>query len=62
MRITAVRAVTCEIPLSRPIVMGEIRFDARKYILVVVETDVGITGVGFGMTRHAPIAASSCAR
>jgi L-alanine-DL-glutamate epimerase-like enolase superfamily enzyme len=57
MRIASVRAVTCEIPLSRPIVMGELRFDAREYILVIVETDEGVRGLGYGMTRNAPVAA-----
>lgn len=57
MRITGVRAVTCEIALPRPIVMGELRFDAREYIVVVLETDEGIAGVGFGMTRGAPVGA-----
>ena len=57
MRITGVRTVTCEIALPRPIVMGELRFDAREYIVVVLETDEGIAGVGFGMTRGAPVGA-----
>jgi L-alanine-DL-glutamate epimerase-like enolase superfamily enzyme len=57
LRITGVRAITCEIPLTRPIVMGDLRFDAREYVLVMVETDAGITGLGFGMTRNAPVAA-----
>lgn len=57
MRITGVRSVTCEIALPRPIVMGELRFDAREYVIVVIETDAGIAGVGFGMTRGAPVAA-----
>ncbi len=56
-RITGVRTVTCEIALPVPIVMGELRFDAREYIVVVIETDQGISGVGFGMTRGAPVAA-----
>jgi L-alanine-DL-glutamate epimerase-like enolase superfamily enzyme len=56
-RITGVRSVTCEIALPRPIVMGELRFDAREYIVVIIETDQGIAGVGFGMTRGAPVGA-----
>ena len=60
MRITGVRTITCDIPLPHPIVMGELRFDSREYVLVVIETDSGARGVGFGMTRDAPIGAISC--
>jgi len=56
MIITEVRATTCSIPLTTPIVMGELRFDAREYIVVEVVTDEGLTGVGFGMTRNGPVA------
>lgn len=57
MKITSVRAITCEIPLARPIVMGDLRFDSREYIVVIVETDEGVRGLGYGMTRNAPVAA-----
>jgi L-alanine-DL-glutamate epimerase-like enolase superfamily enzyme len=57
MRITSVTATTCVVPLPRPIVMGEIRFDAREYVVVEVTTDAGQTGIGFGMTRDSPVAA-----
>ena len=57
MKITSVRATTCEIPLARPIVMGDLRFHAREYVLVQIGTDTGITGLGFGMTRNAPVGA-----
>jgi L-alanine-DL-glutamate epimerase-like enolase superfamily enzyme len=57
MRITEVRSTTCRIPLERPIVMGAIRFDAREYLVVEIRTDEGVTGIGFGMTRDAPLAA-----
>ena len=55
MRITAVTATTCVVPLPRPIIMGEIRFDAREYIVVEITADTGQTGIGFGMTRTAPV-------
>lgn len=55
MKITGVRTATCNIPLARPIVMGELRFESREYVIVTLETDVGIVGVGFGMSRNAPI-------
>ena len=57
MKISSVRAITCEIPLARPIVMGDLRFDSREYILVIIETDDGVRGLGYGMTRSAPVAA-----
>lgn len=57
MRIVEVRATTCDVPLPRPIVMGEIHFDSREYLVVEVVTDTGLTGVGFGMTRGSPVAA-----
>ena len=57
MRVSGVRVTTCRIPLSSPIVMGEIRFDAREYLLVEVRTDEGVVGTGYGMTRDAPLAA-----
>jgi D-arabinonate dehydratase len=56
MRITAVRATTVDVPLPRPIVMGEIRFESREYLVVEIETDDGHTGIGFGMTRNSPAA------
>lgn len=57
MRIRDVRAVTVDIPLDRPIIMGPIRYDSREYLIVEVTTEDGLTGIGFGMTRNAPIAA-----
>ena len=56
MKITRVRAVTCDVPLPHPIVMGDLRFESREYILVQVATDAGAVGLGFGMTRGAPVA------
>ncbi len=56
MKVTTVRATTVDVPLARPIVMGEIRFDSREYLVVEVETDRGLTGIGFGMTRNSPAA------
>jgi L-alanine-DL-glutamate epimerase-like enolase superfamily enzyme len=57
MIVTGVRAVTVDVPLPRPIVMGDLRFESREYVVVVVETDAGVTGIGFGMTRNAPVGA-----
>jgi L-alanine-DL-glutamate epimerase-like enolase superfamily enzyme len=36
--------------------MGDIRYDSRQYVIVIIETDAGITGSGFGMTRGSPVA------
>jgi L-alanine-DL-glutamate epimerase-like enolase superfamily enzyme len=57
LKITEVRVVTCDIPLARPIIMGDLRYDSRDYIVVEVRTDEGLSGVGFGMARYAPVAA-----
>jgi L-alanine-DL-glutamate epimerase-like enolase superfamily enzyme len=57
MIVTGVRVVTCDVPLPRPIVMGDLRFESREYVVVAIETDAGVTGIGFGMTRNAPVGA-----
>lgn len=57
MRVTEVRAITCDVPLERPIVLGDLRYDSRDYVVVEVRTDSGPRGFGFGMARYAPVAA-----
>jgi len=56
-KITEVRATTCDVPLPRPIIMGDLRYDSREYLVVEVVTDAGATGIGFGMTRNSPVGA-----
>ena len=56
MKIVDVRATTCDVPVPRPIVMGDLRYDTRDYIVVEIVTDEGVSGFGFGMARYAPIA------
>lgn len=56
MKIRSVRAITVDVPLTRPIIMGPIRYDSREYVIVEVMTDEGLSGIGFGMTRNAPVA------
>ena len=56
MKIVDVRATTCDVPVPRPIVMGDLRYDTRDYIVVEITTDEGVSGFGFGMARYAPIA------
>lgn len=58
MTITAVRTVTCDIPLPRPVAMGDVRCESRDHVMVVIETDAGVAGMGFGMTRNSPIGAT----
>ena len=41
MKITEVRATTCDVPLPRPIIMGDLRYDSREYLVVEVVTDTG---------------------
>lgn len=53
--ITRVEAWTCRIPLRRPIVMGELRYEYREYLVVRLSTAGGLQGVGVGMTRNAPL-------
>ena len=36
MKITEVRATTCDVPLPRPIIMGDIRYDSREYVVVEI--------------------------
>jgi len=55
-KIVDVRATTCDVPVPRPIVMGDLRYDTRDYIVVEIRTDEGVSGFGFGMARYAPIA------
>ncbi len=55
MKIVDVRAVTCDVPVPRPIVMGDLRYDTRDYVIVEVITDEGVSGFGFGMARYAPV-------
>jgi L-alanine-DL-glutamate epimerase-like enolase superfamily enzyme len=56
MKITEVRVLTCDVPLSRPVVLGEVKYASRDYVVVEIRTDEGYSGVGFGMARYAPVA------
>lgn len=57
MLVNRLHVATFDVPLRRPIIMGSLRFDSREYLVVEVQTDAGFSGVGFGMTRNAPVAA-----
>ena len=56
MVITEIRVATCDIPLSNPVMLGEIRYDSRDYVLVEITTDDAVSGVSFGLARHSPVA------
>ncbi len=57
MRITTVRAMTLTIPLDAPVVLGGgLRITEREYLLVVLITDTGLTGVGWSYTRGGDLA------
>ncbi len=55
MRIESIVARNVAVPMSRPIVMGDLRYDAREYLIVEIRTDEGVVGQAFGMTRNGPI-------
>lgn len=55
MRIESIVARTVAVPMSRPVVMGDLRYDVREYLIVEIRTDEGVVGQGFGMTRNGPI-------
>lgn len=57
MKITEVRASTVDVPLSHPVILGEVRYPSRDYVIVEIATDEGISGLGYGMARYAPVAA-----
>lgn len=57
MKIRTVQAVTCRIPLAHPIDLGALHIPHREYVIVTIETDEGIHGVAYGLTRDTPIAA-----
>jgi D-arabinonate dehydratase len=57
MKIRSVQAVTCRVPIPHPIDLGALHIAHREYVVVTIETDSGLQGVGYGMTRDTPVAA-----
>lgn len=55
--IRAVRAATVTLPLPHPLRLGSMEVLAREYAVVTVETDDGLTGRAYCLTRNAPVAA-----
>ena len=56
-RIRAVRAGTAVLPLPAPLQLGPMRVTEREYAGVEVETDDGLVGKAYALTRNAPVAA-----
>ena len=57
MRITAVGAATLRIPLETPVLVGGgLRITEREYLLVTIDTDTGLRGVGWSFTRGEDLA------
>jgi L-alanine-DL-glutamate epimerase-like enolase superfamily enzyme len=56
-RVTAVRAGTATIPLPAPLRVGPLTIARREYAAVQVETDDGLVGSAYCLSRDAPVAA-----
>jgi len=56
-RVRVVRAGTATLPLPTPLRLGPMEIHAREYAGVEVETDDGIIGKAYCLTRNAPVAA-----
>lgn len=60
MRIKAVQAATLRIPLETPVIVGGgLRIAEREYLLIAIDTDSGLRGVGWSFTRGADLAATA---
>ncbi len=55
--ITAVRAVTTQLELPRPLTLGTMHIAHRSYAVVTVTTESGLQGKAFALSRDAPVAA-----
>jgi L-alanine-DL-glutamate epimerase-like enolase superfamily enzyme len=56
-RVTAVRVGTATLPLPAPLRLGPLEVTEREYAAVEVETDDGLVGKAYCLTRNAPVAA-----
>ncbi len=57
MRITAVGRTILRIPLETPVLVGSgLRITEREYLLVAIDTDTGLRGVGWSFTRGGDLA------
>src|ERR1700737_494482 len=55
MRITRIRSYPVSLQLRTPVYATDFRITARDYHITLVETDVGIEGVGFTLRRGAEL-------
>ena len=56
-RVRAVRAGTATLPLPAPLRLGPVEITEREYAAVEVETEDGLVGKAYCLTRNAPVAA-----
>ena len=56
-RVRAVRAGTATLPLPAPLRLGPVVVTEREYAAVEVETEDGLVGKAYCLTRNAPVAA-----
>ena len=56
-RVRAVRAGTATLPLPAPLRLGPVVVTEREYAGVEVETEDGLVGKAYCLTRNAPVAA-----
>jgi len=56
-RVRAVRAGTATLPLPAPLRLGPVVVTEREYAAVEVETEEGLVGQAYCLTRNAPVAA-----
>jgi L-alanine-DL-glutamate epimerase-like enolase superfamily enzyme len=56
-RVSAVRVGTATLPLPAPLRLGPMEVTEREYAAVQVETDDGLVGKAYCLTRNAPVAA-----
>ena len=47
MKITAVRAATLRVPIEKPTKIATRVLGGRDYVLVWIDTDEGVTGIGY---------------
>jgi L-alanine-DL-glutamate epimerase-like enolase superfamily enzyme len=56
-RVSAVRVGTATLPLPAPLRLGAMEITEREYAAVEVETEDGLVGKAYCLTRNAPVAA-----
>ncbi len=56
-RVSAIRVGTATLPLPAPLRLGPMEVTAREYAAVEVETEDGLVGKAYCLTRNAPVAA-----